>query len=75
MSRKSSVSLLVMAVLSTCLAGCFSRSVTEKVVEVPVTRDVVVHDSSSPAVVVERIDSDGNVTHERRKITVTERRY
>ena len=75
MFRKSSASLLVVALLSTCLAGCFSRSVSEKVVEVPVTRDVVVHDSSSPAVIVERTDSDGNITRERRKITVTERRY
>ena len=75
MFRKSSANLLVIAVLSTCLAGCFSRSVSEKVVEVPVTRDVVVHDNSNSGVVVERTDSDGNIIRERRKITVTERRF
>jgi hypothetical protein len=75
MSHKSSVSLLALVVHSACLVGCFSRSVSEKVVQVPVTRDVVVHDSSSPDVVVEHVDPDGRIVREQKKVTITERHY
>ena len=66
---KPFVTVVSAIALSACLIGCFSRTVKERVVQVPVTQDIVVHESSNPNVVVERIEPDGTLTHERRKIT------